>query len=308
MKLLRKTGILCLACMLAVASAFMSYAAPVYGPGMKTHFDGEEMVILKNQTSSQMMSYVIRTKNGALIVVDGGLPADAQHLKETLLQFGGHVNAWFITHPHSDHAGAFAQLVEDGLAAQGLSVDMVYYHFADQEWYVQNEDWRAETAARVRAAVESLGPDSSHVTHKDEVYTIDSVTVRVMNDPYLLSENSINNSSVCFQMTVGQQKVLFLGDLGAAASGIFLADHAPGDVKSDFVQMAHHGQHGVTREVYEAIAPSVCMWNAPYWLYDNDTGNGPGSGPYGTLEVRKWMEELGVLENYCIKDGDQRIR
>ena len=23
-----------------------------------------------------------------------------------------------------------------------------------------------------------------------------------------------------------------------------------------------------------------------------------------TLETRKWIEELGVEENYCIKDGD----
>ena len=44
------------------------------------------------------------------------------------------------------------------------------------------------------------------------------------------------------------------------------------------------------------------MWNAPEWLYNNT------SGKYLTLEVRKWMKDIGVKSNYVIKDGDQFIK
>ena len=71
--------------------------------------------------------------------------------------------------------------------------------------------------------------------------------------------------------------------------------------------MAHHGQGGVTREVYEAISPSVCLWDTPDWLWDNNSGGGYNSGPWKTLEVRAWMEELGAIEHYVIKDGTTKF-
>ena len=72
--------------------------------------------------------------------------------------------------------------------------------------------------------------------------------------------------------------------------------------------MAHHGEYGVNKDVYQAIAPSVALWNAPEWLYDDNNGGGVGSGPWGTLETRQWMKDLGVKENFVIKDGDQIIK
>ena len=50
------------------------------GPGAG-RFGGDEMMMLSNQTDSQMMSYVITTRKGDLIVIDGGVPGDAPHLE-----------------------------------------------------------------------------------------------------------------------------------------------------------------------------------------------------------------------------------
>ena len=54
-----------------------------------TYLNGAEIHILNSATKSQMMSYVIKTKNGKLIVVDGGLPQDEPHLVETIKSYGG---------------------------------------------------------------------------------------------------------------------------------------------------------------------------------------------------------------------------
>ena len=79
-------------------------------------------------------------------------------------------------------------------------------------------------------------------------------------------------------------------------------------LKSDIVQMAHHGQNGATKELYEQINPTICMWPTPEWLWNNDSGEGKGSGPWKTLETRQWIEELKVKKNYVEKDGDITIK
>ena len=37
-------------------------------------------------------------------------------------------------------------------------------------------------------------------------------------------------------------------------------------------------------------------------------GGGIGSGPWLTLETRKWMDELGVKEHYVAKDRDYLLK
>ena len=54
------------------------------------------------------------------------------------------------------------------------------------------------------------------------------------------------------------------------------------------VQMAHHGQNGVSKEAYEKIAPTLCLWPIPIWVYQN------AQGVYQTTEVRNWMAAMGV--------------
>lgn len=71
--------------------------------------------------------------------------------------------------------------------------------------------------------------------------------------------------------------------------------------------MAHHGQAGVRRDVYLAIKPTICLWPTPRWLWENDKGQGQGSGPWRTLEVRQWMNELGVKTHKVTADGLARI-
>ena len=72
--------------------------------------------------------------------------------------------------------------------------------------------------------------------------------------------------------------------------------------------MSHHGQAGATKELYEAVKPTICLWPTQEWAWNNDNGNGENSGPWKTLETRNWMEELGVKQNYIEKDGDIKIK
>ena len=253
------------------------------------------------------MSFVIKTKNGKLIVVDGGLPEDAPHLVETIKSFGTEVSAWILSHPHSDHGGAFAKIAENGF--EGLQINAFYYNIREQAWYDKFESHRAGMVNTIRNAIAKLPAGVSHMTSKGEVYYVDGVAIHVLNNPYWIESNSINNSSVVFRLDFDNgTRVLFLGDMGPQAGESLKAEVPASELKADIVQMAHHGQYGVNKDVYELIAPKVAMWNAPGWLWDNDGGSGYNTGNYKTLEVRAWMDEIGTKTNYVIKDGDQTIK
>lgn len=276
------------------------------GPGSNV-FTNSEIMLLKNQTKSQMMSYVITTSNGSLIVIDGGLPEDAEHLKQVIKSKGGHVSAWILTHPHSDHVGALTKIIEDNL--NDIRIDAVYYNIVEQGWYDRNEAYRADMVARFREAMNAISPDVRHSNvKKGDILTIDNAVIHFLNEPYLFNVNAINNSSLAFRIDMEGKRILFLGDMGEQAGYRLLQDVGAFELKADLVQMAHHGQYGVSREVYQAIAPDIAMWNTPEWLWNNDNGGGTGSGSWLTLEVRSWMQALGVKRHYIIKDGDQIIK
>jgi hypothetical protein len=111
-----------------------------------------------------------------------------------------------------------------------------------------------------------------------------------------------------FRVTLGGKTVLFTGDAGVEAGKKVLRMYGgTGKLKSDYVQMAHHGQAGCDRDFYEEVAPKGAFWCAPDWLWNNDAGKGFNTHVFKTVEVRGWMEEIGVTENYVIMNGTQVV-
>ena len=141
-----------------------------------------------------------------------------------------------------------------------------------------------------------------HQVSKGQTIQVDDVTIQVMNDRYELSTDKGNNAGIVYKMLINGKSILFLGDMAEEGGRRLLAEAGPEALKSDIVQMAHHGQNGVGEEVYQAINPSICLWPTPQWLWENS------SGKYRTGETKNWMSRLNVQKHYCMKDGDQIIR
>ena len=123
-----------------------------------------------------------------------------------------------------------------------------------------------------------------------------------------ITANPINNSSIAFRLWDATKSVLFTGDLGPEGGEKLLNSDQARHLPADYVQMAHHGQKGVSEAFYAAVNPSFCLWPTPKWLWDNDNGGGPGSGPWKTLEVRAWMDKLAIKRHYCMHEGLHEIR
>lgn len=262
-----------------------------------------ELWMLGSTTGAQNLSIVIKSPNGKLIVIDGGWEADVDKLSSLILQQGGKVDAWLITHPHEDHVGALCAILND--SARKIKIDKIYCSLATPEWYRQVSPTGAGIADQLLNAFTKLpvGTVTNNVGRGTEI-NIDDVNIRVLNNRGVYTYNGVNNSSLVYKIRVSGQSILILGDLAYDGGKDLIKTCTAAELKSDIVQMAHHGQQGVDQDAYALIAPTTCLWPTPAWLWDNDNGGGVGSGPWGTLTTRAWLDALGVKDNRSLKDGD----
>ena len=97
---------LMIACFLVLVQPFCSFAEDtgLFGDGRLTLYANHE-------SKSQSLSCIIETGEGGLIVIDGGWNINSEFLLKQIQAKGGHVQAWLLTHPDSDHVGAITTIL-----------------------------------------------------------------------------------------------------------------------------------------------------------------------------------------------------
>ena len=264
-----------------------------------------EIIQLSPQSKSQMMGYIIKTKNNQIIAIDGGISADTQNFVKYINENNWKVNYWFLTHAHNDHASVLVDVINN----KNVEIENIYASLNEKEWYYRNEPQRADfsndlidTLSRMEIKSKVKEPKLNETINIDGIKT-ENLGVR---NPEI-TENPGNEQSMVIKFDTGNTSLLILGDIGENSSKKLLETQR-NKLKSDIVQMAHHGQAGATQELYKAINPQICMWPTPDWLWNNDAGDGFNTGPWKTIETRNWMKQLNVKENYIAKDGDIIIK
>ncbi|MBE6928599.1 MAG: hypothetical protein E7467_09005 [Ruminococcaceae bacterium] len=270
------------------------------------------------------MSYIIKTRKGKIIIIDGGWQTgdyDGKYLFSYLQEITGdstpHVTAWFFTHAHGDHHGAAGTIA--ALYSDQITVEAFYHHNPTDEeidkYFTSCDAASTKTAAR-RArtimknlkngqggAVKEVFVNSIHSGKCNSTFDFDEVHIDVLLDmtdlawaadnintkyngtppaqgrtftnltPKQLLADNLNESSIIFRVTVPGNNILFTGDAGFVAGVMLLLYHNRNannndtyfNLKSDYVQVAHHGYYGLAKNVYDTIAPSVALWPIPEW-------------------------------------------
>lgn len=257
-------------------------------------------------SSTLMMCYVIKTKSDKLIVIDGGGVATRDqnqgYLYAKLQEISGRkvpeVEAWFLSHLHDDHVTEFALLALD--PEKEIKINNVYFNFPSREFMERTENGKfAYLYDDIKNAYDRLFGEGSFAAvqgksvKQGDTMNIDGVEIEILltvQDSE--AETNINDTSLIFRATIEGQKVLFLGDAAVSEGNRLLSVHGRDHLESDIVQMAHHGQGGVSRLIYRAIKPTLCLWPSPDWVYDNWNGN------LQTFEVREWMADLKVQYHF----------
>ena len=259
-----------------------------------------ELYQLAPEHDSLMECYVIKTLSGKLIVIDGGIDG-AGFNAETYLPFAlraiagvgegeyFEVEAWFLSHAHKDHFFELSKMLNEYDSFSNFKINNFYFDFPDFETDAYPgfcndiaQLRRLKTGLDRYAAANGIEiPEGSTyydmvngaVINADAVKAgleleIDGIKIRVLNTWAKSDKDNINNNSIVLRFQIGDQSVLFLNDLGVDAGNRMLNAFGDG-VKSDICQMAHHGQSGVTEEVYKAIGAKVHLWPTPLWVWNN---------------------------------------
>lgn len=245
---------------------------------------------LTNTTPYQMMGYVIKTSQGKLIVIDGGHFGQSDELYRILALEGLDVDIWFLTHIHCDHYGSIIELLKQH---KDVNIKQFWRNKRDETLNFMNQSEIDEVTKWYE--FEDLHNFSIHDPQINEEILLGDTKIEVLgvSNPEI-HNNIINNQSMVLKITEKDFSILFLGDLGIEGGEKLLKNG--GRIEADAVQMAHHGQKGVNRNVYEAIGARYAFWPTPKWLWDNTEylGGTPGNGDFQTPEVISWMQELSV--------------
>ena len=305
----------------------------------------------------QNMSYVVKTRQGKIIVIDGGYKTDnydPKYLYAFLQDVTGksvpHVDAWFFTHNHNDHYGAFLGIAE--LYPNGITVDTIYHHFPTEAeidkyfsgdspssrkthlTYIPNAAKKLKNAEGGAVKIETLNSIMSGKCNSmldfDEVHidvlltceelflecdtnttkysaTLANAARAAFSNKTLMEivSTDFNESSTVFRMTVPGKSILITGDAAYACGVTLLKYHNAGafDLKSDIVQVSHHGQAGMTKEVYATIDADIALWPAPSWVYNA----AQSATNVRTYYARQWFKEWGTT-NYVSYNGPQTFK
>ncbi len=252
--------------------------------------------------------YIVENSNGDIIVVDGGRTKDAEVIYSYLQKYGkNEIFAWYITHPHEDHVGALVEMLNND--NYNFTIKDLYYSFNDIEWYEKYDTRGYPSEKEMFEAMESNKIQNKTSCQKGQIITMGNIECEILRiaNPEVINSDNGNDSSMCFKFNATDidKSMLFLGDSYVYTSKELLEE--PEKLKSYAVQMAHHGQYGVTQEVYKAIDPELCFFNSTVALWNNDQGGGYNTGNWQTVIVRGWLNELGTT-NFVAYEGNQTIK
>lgn len=228
------------------------------------------------------------------------------------------VEAWFLSHPHSDHYHELSKCLAEYSEESNYKIKNFYFDFPDFSDYFAaksgipayqytpsplflNFKENLNNYARVNnIEIESASgywydDINGAVIDSEEIkwgldIEIDNVRFEIMQTwNYLDRKGSedLNETSLVMRAWVEGQSILFLNDLGGwnsdRSSGARLVNTYGENLKSDIVQMAHHGQRGAQKALYDLVDAKVHLWPTPSFVW-KDTTTYPN-----LVENRRWV-------------------
>ena len=189
------------------------------------------------------------------------------------------VAAWIITHAHGDHHGAYFNFAEN--YSHLVTVELVIGNIASEQTRLDGGlvDDGAYGPSVVETAKVNFKTDfiQAHVGQKfylrdaeiEILYTLESYMPRKLD--------YFNTTSLVFTVTVGGQRFLITGDASEHACTIISKMYG-GYLKSDYVQIAHHGYEGGSssttgiQKLYALSEAPIVIWPVGEYNYRTIVG------------------------------------
>ena len=228
------------------------------------------------QNDYGLMCFLIRLSDGRFIVIDGGISDNSygsfsQALYASMMDQAVDKNnitiaAWIITHSHTDHIGGFCSFA--AAYSKYVKLEALLLNFPSDADSNAVGDGGKTDYPRFRSAAQNYYKNTPiYKVHTGHVYTIADATIEIFytHEDFVTMSRTIastklwNDSSIIFGFGIAGQKIMFLGDSQEIPNNL-TANIFGSYLKSDIVQIAHHGGLGGTNAIYKAIDPAVALF------------------------------------------------
>ena len=224
------------------------------------------------------LGLIMRLPDGRFIIHDGGHEGDDRvyaALRDLVPEGQIVIAAWFVSHPHIDHYGAFTDFLINHGADENIVLERILLNFTDPERYLALEVYgdTIEDVHYIHRIIQENAPKVPVLkVHTGQVIDFGDATVEIL---YTIEDHmpdelrNINDSSMAMRVTMGGESFMILADLGYY-SGPILEDMWGEHLKSDILQVAHHGQWPSVESIYHKIAAEVAIVPAKLSHYKDD--------------------------------------
>ncbi len=246
-------------------------------------------------------SMIFRTRTGKIVVMDGGQWNESDRFMRTLKKVAGcekpHVSAWIFSHMHPDHWGVYDRLCRDEEFRSQIIVDNFYCNLITKEYYTELSCEKWEYFAEIRQRFldsESTVGAKVHTVNKGDVIKVDEIEIEVLHVPEMrfAREMDINDSSVVYKLIYdGKQSIMLLGDAEYVCD-MDLVNNMADKLKSDVVQVGHHGCGNVSGKCYELIGADSYIWPIGERFWYSDNGTELNTHNTGVIRTRDFMMQL----------------
>ncbi len=228
--------------------------------------------------------------DGTLIVIDGGSTKNARKVRNEIKKCGGVVDAWFITHFHDDHVNAFNEIYAD---PGDIEIKKVYCPGIEQDDYMSFlKEW--DDPEPYKVFMEQTSGDERIIhPERNEVLEFGGLKVEIINtyDHLLYScltaeMDIINDISLILKVSGEKDSILFLADFHEFLLSEALIAWNGDKLKSEYVQVGHHGNNSLPVEFYEFVSPRAALFDSPKWLMTGDE--------YTAKDLAAWFDDNGI--------------
>jgi hypothetical protein len=231
------------------------------------------------------LGYVVTLEDGSFIVFDGGSSGPALlwkvltslheriTKKATSASNPVHVSAWVITHSHGDHFSVANSVISTRTASGEMELDYLIGNFpsATSIYPILNSDIMTMSDALISGMAGKEGSNFKFLkVHAGDKLYFANLELEVLmtyddHNPFRINNQNDTNTVLRFSLfskdnpDADPYTMLWLGDANKQQSRYMCAMYGS-YLKSDMVQVAHHGNIGCEHDMYNTVNAEAVLF------------------------------------------------
>ncbi len=258
-------------------------------------------------------AFIITLEDGSFIVHDGGGTSgqDKAELYNTLSRLNKRkdgkivIAAWIISHEHWDHFENFfnfcntyntSVVLEEVI--YNVSRTTINYNSNNPGSYVRN----GNGSLKGLKILTGCKLTKIHTGQKIQVRNLTIECIYTQEDIYPDILHKFNDSCMVTRFDIGGQSFTILGDIEDEASAIIVEMYDAASLKTDILQVAHHGW-GATTKLYNLLKPTVLVWPTDQNTFTKQTA-GTSSSYYYVIDYA--LSKQANVKLIIVADGGHK--